>query len=91
MTHLIPKPALLTFVILGESKIPLPVSSPRFTPEFRNTNTPSPPLLAIVLKDTSPWETRLTRTPFSVFPLVVDPGATLGQISDLVHFYSSSM
>src|SRR5919197_834746 len=53
MAHLIPKTPLLTFVVFGESKIPVSVSSPRLTPEFRNTNTPSPQLLSMVLEDTS--------------------------------------
>jgi hypothetical protein len=73
MRHLIPKPALLTFVTLGESKMPVPVSSPRLTPEFRNTNTPSPPSLSIVLEATSAWETRLTITPWPPLPLIVFP------------------
>src|SRR5262245_38133916 len=73
LRHLRPTPTLLLFVGLCESKIPRPVSSPRLTPEFRDTNMPSPPLLLIVLEDTSPWETRVIRTPFSVLPLMVFP------------------
>ncbi len=73
MAQRIPKPPLLAFVVLGESKIPLPAPSPRLTPEFRNTNTPSPALLSIVLEDTSAWATRVTITPLSPLPLIVFP------------------
>lgn len=72
--QLMPKPAgLLAVVVFTESKIVVPVSFPKSTPEFSETKMPPPVLPLIVLLARSAYETFVTETPAVPLPLIVFP------------------